>query len=36
MHLLTLEAFEVYLRLLNPDGVICVNISTATSTWFPS
>ena len=27
MHLLTLEAFEVYLRHLSPDGVICVNIS---------
>ncbi len=27
MHLLTLEAFEIYLRHLNPDGVICVNIS---------
>jgi hypothetical protein len=27
MHLLTLEAFEIYLRHLSPDGVICVNIS---------
>ena len=27
MHLLTLEAFEIYLRHLKPDGVICVNIS---------
>lgn len=27
MHLLTLEAFETYLRHLKPDGVICVNIS---------
>ena len=27
MHLLTLEAFETYLRHLGPDGVICVNMS---------
>ncbi|MFZ4775155.1 MAG: spermidine synthase [Terrimicrobiaceae bacterium] len=35
MHLLTLEAFETYLRHLGPDGVIAINISNNHVDFFP-
>ena len=35
VHLLTREAFEVYLKHLNPDGVIAVNVSSRHFDLFP-